>query len=54
MVRVLKRNADSLYVCESCGFAYVDRSLARACEDYCRTHKSCSLEITKHAVPVED
>ncbi|MBI2134350.1 hypothetical protein HYU09_00020 [Candidatus Woesearchaeota archaeon] len=42
--------AMELYFCEICRFAYKDRETAEKCEDWCRKHKSCSLEITKSAV----
>jgi hypothetical protein len=38
------------YVCEECGFVYHDRETAELCENYCRTHHACSLEITSKAV----
>jgi hypothetical protein len=37
------------YVCEECGFVYHDRETAGLCENYCRTHHACSLEITSKA-----
>ena len=38
------------YVCEACNMAYLDRNLAKKCEDWCNKYKSCNLEIIKHAV----
>ena len=38
------------FVCEECGFAYAEKALAQKCEEYCKKHQSCSLEITRHAV----
>ena len=38
------------FVCEECGFAYAEKALAQKCEEYCKKHQSCSLEITKKAV----
>ncbi len=38
-----------LYLCEECGFGYDDHTLAAACEQYCSTHQSCSMEITRRA-----
>ncbi len=42
-------NADR-YKCEECGLVYKDKSIAKKCEDWCREHKSCNLEITKYAI----
>ncbi len=39
-----------VYLCEICSFGYADRETARSCENFCRTHNSCSFEITKKAV----
>ena len=38
------------YVCEECKFKYKDKATAQKCENWCKKHKSCNLEITKHAV----
>jgi len=40
------------YQCESCGFFYVDKEIAQKCEDFCEKYKSCSIEITKHAIQI--
>ena len=40
----------SLYQCKQCKFYYNNKELAKKCYEYCKTHKSCSLEITKYAV----
>jgi hypothetical protein len=39
----------SFWICEECGLKYEDRIWAEKCEDWCRKHKSCNLEIIKHA-----
>ena len=38
------------YVCEECGLRYEDIETAQKCEDYCKKHKSCSLEIIKNSI----
>ncbi len=50
MVGKTERKGKTLYLCEQCGFAYRERSWAEKCEAWCAKHKSCSIEITKHAV----
>jgi len=40
------------FKCSICGFFYKDEQLAQKCEDFCKAHKSCSLEITKYAIKV--
>lgn len=50
MVRETTKKAETFYVCEACGFAYKEKVWAEKCEEFCTKHHSCSLEITRHAV----
>lgn len=50
MVRELRDGDKTLYQCKECGFCYRDREFAEQCEAWCRKHKSCNLDITKHAI----
>jgi len=50
MVREIKQEKKELYQCEECGFKYVEKEWAEKCEDWCKKHKSCNLEITEHAI----
>jgi|TARA_B100001971_G_C18250144_1_gene577510 rubrerythrin len=52
MVKKITKNNKEYYICEACGFAYEDKNTAQECEDYCKEHKSCSLEITKKAIKI--
>ncbi|MBI4021367.1 MAG: hypothetical protein HY369_03925 [Candidatus Aenigmarchaeota archaeon] len=36
--------------CPVCGLHYPDATLAEKCAAWCRTHQSCNLAITRHAV----
>lgn len=47
----MKKTDDGLYQCEECDLLYVDASWAKKCEEWCRKHRSCNLEITSHANP---
>ncbi|MDZ4285556.1 MAG: hypothetical protein U1A23_01365 [Candidatus Sungbacteria bacterium] len=38
-----------LYECSECKLKYREEKWAKACEAWCREHKSCNLEITAHA-----
>lgn len=43
------KNNQTLYQCKECGFHYEDKDIAEKCEAWCREHKTCNVEITKHA-----
>ena len=38
---------NNLYQCKKCKLYYKDENLAKQCEEYCKSHKACSLEIIK-------
>lgn len=50
MVKKSRKDGRDIYLCEVCGFGYEDEETAEACQSYCSTHNSCSLEITSKAV----
>ncbi len=50
MVKDVRKNNGNYFICEECQFAYKEKTWAVKCEEYCRKHKSCSLEITKNAI----
>jgi lipopolysaccharide biosynthesis regulator YciM len=50
MVKVLIEENKKLYQCEECGFKYTEKEWAEKCEAWCKEHKSCNLEIIKHAI----
>jgi hypothetical protein len=50
MVTEREPEGRTVFLCDICGVGYVDRETAQECEDYCRTHNSCSIEITEKAV----
>lgn len=52
MVKSIKKKGKKYFQCEECGFYYKEKALAQKCEDFCGKNKSCSIEITKHAVQV--
>jgi len=39
-----------LYKCSICGLEYRNKKFAKKCEEWCKKHNSCNLEITKHAI----
>ena len=49
MVKIIQEENRKLYQCDECGLRYTVKEWAEKCEDWCREHKSCNLEITVHA-----
>ncbi len=45
MVKKLTKNGTTLYVCEECGLKYRDNETAMKCEEWCREHGACNIEI---------
>lgn len=41
---------NAIYVCSICQFTYATKTLAQQCEQFCKKHHSCSLEITKKSL----
>lgn len=41
---------NKIYKCSVCGLEYLKEKWAKECEKWCREHKSCNLEITRHAL----
>ena len=54
MVKEIRKNGKTLYICEACGFAYAEKEWAQKCQDFCAEYKGCSLEITSHAVSLSE
>lgn len=50
MVKQANKNNKNYYICEECDFAYSDNEIASKCEDWCKKHHSCNMEITKYAI----
>ena len=39
-----------LFSCSICGLKYKEKPWAKKCRKWCSAHKSCNLEIAKHAI----
>ena len=50
MVKEVKFEGKKTYICEECGFHYLDRETAERCQNWCSIHNQCSTEITKSSV----
>lgn len=49
-MKEIERGNKTLYTCKICGLAYKEKHWADECEAWCSAHKSCNLEIIKHAM----
>ncbi len=49
-MKPIQHKGKTVYLCEVCGFGYASPETASSCENFCKTHNSCSFEITKKAV----
>ena len=52
MVKEINKSGKKYFECEECNFIYKDRKTAEKCEDYCKKHNACSIEITRHAIKI--
>ncbi len=50
MVKTTDAARIDAYYCGASVFGYLDRSTARECEDFCKTHNICSIAMTRKAV----
>ncbi|HLC65656.1 MAG TPA: hypothetical protein VJI46_06055 [Candidatus Nanoarchaeia archaeon] len=49
MVKKIKKGK-KVFMCEECSMKYEDEPIAKKCEEWCRKHHSCNVEITRNAV----
>ncbi len=47
---MVKNINNRYYECEECRLLYEDKRWAEKCEKWCKKHKSCNLNITKHSI----
>jgi len=52
MVKEIINKNNKYFQCKACNFYYEDKEIAKKCEDFCNKYKSCSIEITKHAIQI--
>lgn len=53
MVREIKKNSKTLYICEECDFAYEQKEWAEKCQQWDEEHHTCNLEIIQHGAPLK-
>ncbi|BCX15741.1 MAG: hypothetical protein KatS3mg097_633 [Candidatus Parcubacteria bacterium] len=53
MVKLIQKENQNYYECEECHYAYGTEELAQKCENWCKTTRSCNLEIIKYGKKFE-
>lgn len=53
MVSKKKINEKECYRCSECLLYYPNKKMAEKCENWCKTNKSCNLDITKFAIKIQ-
>lgn len=48
-----RRMTEQIYQCPECGLHYLDKALAKKCENFCKKNKACSLELAKHSTEAQ-
>jgi len=51
MVKEEIKKGKKCFTCGECGFSYAEEGWAEKCEKWCKEHKSCNIEVIKHALP---
>lgn len=44
------RKEGNCYHCEECEMVYEDGKKACECEDFCKKHKACNIDLIKYAI----
>jgi len=45
---VSKTKIKKIYICTECGYEYEEKEWAIKCQEWCKEHQSCNLEIIEH------
>jgi len=53
-MKIIEKESKKYYQCKECGHVYETEELANKCEEWCKEHKSCNLEIVKESVSVKE
>jgi len=53
-MKIIEKDNKKYYQCEECRYIYETEELASKCEEWCKEHKSCNLEIVKQSVNIKD
>jgi ribosomal protein L37AE/L43A len=54
MKKTVSQEGKNIWQCEACGLHYREEAQAKRCEEWCTMHASCNLDITCHAVELQN
>jgi len=54
MVKEENLSMGKVFICQKCGFNYKEKQWTERCENWCKEHHSCNIEITKHAIDISN
>ena len=52
MVKEILKAGKKYFQCNECKLFYKNRNIAEKCENWCKEHNSCKLEIIKNNVEI--
>lgn len=44
---------NQLFQCPECGLHYRQQEIAKQCEEFCKAHNACSIEIMRHSIEIQ-
>lgn len=50
MVLLVVVKSERFYACGECGLIYASRELAEACEEWCKEHGTCNMELSRQSI----
>lgn len=45
--------SNNSFTCPECGMHYKAKKIAKQCEEFCKTHNACSMEIAKLSIEAQ-
>ena len=53
MVEKANFEGNKVFKCMKCGWFYKSLEIAQKCEDWCKKHNSCNLNLTNQAIKIK-
>ncbi|MDO8537612.1 MAG: hypothetical protein Q7S21_01885 [archaeon] len=46
----MAKKTEKFFECNECGMKFKEKTWAQKCENWCKKHHTCHIEIIKHAI----